>query len=347
MSMPTRRRLAAAVTLAATLSGLSIAGSGSAHAEVLNPLSMGSAQVDFEKGSGCTLTGPGNAVEVSDPFKADGAVVTYGASSSATITKNSNPADVTTVSASTTRTVTITQAGGQLSRLVVRDSFTAQTASALGAAQECDARALAGGMSVIGFDLVKPTYVTVKSLSQGMSGQLLVTSGSSLGLNNSEDDFVEAVSGGLYGTGVGTALLPAGNYTAVVMSYGLLQANGGAASGEVTIEVTFDEPGIATTTTIGKGKKYVALPEADNCATNTAVVTWSKKAGTKKSPKIKKAVFKVDGVKVGQAKGKKATKGKTTTLKNLPAESAFTIEGTITLRSGQKVTVERAYQACS
>ena len=84
-------------------------------------------------------------------------------------------------------------------------------------------------------------------------------------------------------------------------------AQGGAlapsgASGDAVVDISFDEPGLATSAATGKGKKYVDLPAADNCATNTAVATWKAKAGKKKPSNVKKATFEVEGTKVGSAK---------------------------------------------
>ena len=119
-------------------------------------------------------------------------------------------------------------------------------------------------------------------------------------------------------------------------------AQGGAlaptgASGDAAVDISFDEPGLATSKTTGNGKKYVDLPDADNCATSTAVATWKAKAGKKKHSNVTKATFKVESAKVGSAK--KPVKKKTTTLKRLPVEGPFTITGKIKLTSGKTVTV--------
>lgn len=346
MRNSTRCRLVGGPAIALIFGGLTAVSSTPAHAAVLYPGSSGGAvYASFEAQPGCNVSG--YATKQLESFDADGVARTISISSEGTAVKQTDPADITTATVSTTATVAVSQAGGQLSGISAHASYTAQSTAALGEANQCGLRAAGVGIVAITFDLIKPTLMTVQSTSSGMLAASMFNSGTApAGLNFDDSDAASiwAISTGP-GRTTATSLLQPGTYTGTMTVMGIRKPNG-TSSGEGSIVITFDEPGIAMSKASGSGKKYVVLPEADNCSNNTAVVTWTKKAGKKKSPKVKKAVFKVGGVKVGQAKAKLATKGKTTVLRNLPANKAFTIEGTITLKSGKKVTVERDYQAC-
>jgi len=343
-----RARAAAVLATAVALGGLSMANAPAANAVVLDPLSFTTAQVDFDDNptAPATCTESGTGFKDADlPLVADGLPHTVSVSSDGKSTNDGDATDVTTAAATASRTITVSQAGGQLSHINVRDSFTATMSSTKGAAQKCNLRAFAGSQAQLQFDLVKPTYVSLKAVTRGMLVQAIVAPNASALSGGPDSTLGAVIAGGKHGTGEGHILLPAGTaFLGVSISQGAAVAPSGA-SGEAVVDISFDEPGLATTATTGSGKKYVELPAADNCATSTAVATWKAKAGAKKHSKIKKATFKVEGTKVGSAK--KPVKKKTTTLKGLPTESAFTITGKIKLTSGKTVTVSRSYQACS
>ena len=343
-----RPRAAAVLATAAALGGLSLTSASPAGAVVLDPGSFTTPAIAFThappSGETCTATGTGNKSGPAVPVVADGLPHTTTSSSDATYTHNTDAGDITTATATTGRTITVSQAGGQLSHVSVHDTFSVTTSSTRGAAQRCNVRVSTGSSAQLAFDLVRPTYVTASVTTRGMLGEVIVAS-SPAALSGSGAALAAALSSGKHGTGEGHVLLPAGTfYVGVAVSQGATSAPA-SASGEAQLDVSFDQPGLATSETTGKGKKYVDLPAADNCATNTAVATWKAKAGKKKHSKIKKATFTVEGVKVGAAK--KPVKKKTTTLTGLPTEDAFTITGTIKLASGKTVTVSRDYQACS
>lgn len=343
MPTPRRRRLAGAASLAIVLGGLALVTPSPAHADVLDPLSAGAVLTTIDYDEDCILTGTGSREEFTPV--ADGLARTFTLNNTASAAPLSSPdAVVSTANAAVTSTVTFNQSGGQLSSITAQSGASAEISSA---DESCIKTSEAALEIALAFELVRPAYVTIKATARGIYAQAIVLSGDPLIIDNHPGTtIVSAMVGGSSGRSIGTGLLPAGKYVGMLVSAAAVQPNRKAA-GESTIEITFDGPGVATNKATGAGKKFVTLPDADNCSNNTAVVTWTKKAGKKKSPRVKKAVFKVDGVKVGQVKGKKATKGKTTTLKKLPAEKAFTIEGTITLKSGRTVTVQRSYQACS
>jgi hypothetical protein len=153
-----------------------------------------------------------------------------------------------------------------------------------------------------------------------------------------------ASAGGSRATGTATALFPAGQYGAASLAAVGSAAANQTFQGEVTVDVSFDDPGLATSDTTGSGKKYVELPAVQDCTSHTAVLAWTSKAGKGKKIKVKKATFKVGSATVGRAKLPK--KKQTTTLTGLPAEGPVTITGTLKLAKGGTVTVERTYRAC-
>ena len=104
----------------------------------------------------------------------------------------------------------MSQAGGQLSHINVRDSFSATMSSTRGAAQKCNMSALASYQAQLQFDLVKPTYVTLKATTHGMIAQAIVASSLSAFSGGSDATIVAAIAGGKHGTGEGRTLLPAG-----------------------------------------------------------------------------------------------------------------------------------------
>jgi hypothetical protein len=347
---PSRRvRVAAVLTTAAALGGLSLTAAPPASAVVLDPTSISHTSVDFDDdpaaGVTCTGTGTGNVADL--PLVADGQPHSVSATADATDTNNADPTDVSTAHATAGRTATLTQAAGQLSHISFHDGFSATMSSTKGTAQKCNLSTLVGSTAQLKFDLVRPTYVTVKATSRGMIAEAVVANDMSAlgGVPGPNSSLVAAISGGQHGTGEGHLLLPAG--TAYI---GINITESGAtaptsASGTADIDVSFDQPGLATSATTGDGKKYVDLPAADDCTTHAAVATWKAKAGKGKHLRVKKAVFKVDGVKVASVK--KPKKKETTILRGLPAENAFTITGTLELVKGGTVTVTRDYQACS
>ena len=343
-------RTAAVLATAVALGGLSLTSASPAGAVVLDPISATQPSVEFNYDAPgaetCTESGAGDVSPVPVPLVADGLPHTTTASSSATYTHDTDLGDITNLAATTSRTVTVSQAGGQLSHLSVLDTFSATTSSTRGAAQRCNANVTAGSTAELAFDLIKPTYVTVSVTARGMIEQAVVASSlSALGGSGGDAILAAALAGGKHATGEGRVLLPAGTfYIGIAYGQGGVTAPA-SASGQAQVEVSFDEPGLAMSATTGKGKKYVELPAASNCTTKSAVATWKAKAGKKKHSKIKKATFKVENTKVGSAK--KPVKKKTTTLTGLPTENAFTITGTIKLASGKTVTVSRDYQACS
>jgi hypothetical protein len=300
----------------------------------------------FPSTGSCTTTGSDASQTV--PFAADGVARTATTSASATVTRDGDATDATTMTGSATSTVTAQQAGGQLSQVAVNTSYTGSLSSTLGTAQQCDAQLDLGGGAQFAFDLVSPAYVTVTleshgGIAQAVAGQGLVGS----------TQIAAAVGAGAHATSTGTVLLPAGinNIGMLVHQDTVVAPTPSSArsstSGHATMTVTFQTPGIATTATSGDGKKYVAPAAGRNCAANILASTWKSKAGKGDSRTVKKAVFYVNDTKVKSVK--KPRKKDVTTLAGLDPEKAAHLEVVIRLaeKGAGKVRVERDYLPCS
>jgi hypothetical protein len=286
------------------------------------------------------VTNPGN-------FAADGIPVQTSASTSATWTKTGNPADVTTVSGTTTSTITATQAGGALKTLDISAGFQTALSSALGTGQTCNAQIQAGVTYLAAFDLPTGKSVSIDVTSKDTYGVLVVQNTASTGSGS-----VQEVSYFLHSQVTKEVYLPAGSYVLQSQAIGLHQAptpalaSPATKSGSITAHMGFAEPGTASSATSGTGTKYLDLGAGRSCAAGSLTGTWKSKAGKGKNAKIKKAVFKINGAKVRTVK--KPKKGSTTTLTGLDPEQ--TVDVTVSLKLVKKgagaVTVERSYRSC-
>lgn len=303
----------------------------------------------FPTSGACTQAGSDATQTI--PFGADGVAKTATASSSATVTHNTDATDVTTLNGSMSSTATAQQAGGQLSKVTVSTNYSTAVSSTLGAAQKCGAEVSVSGVAQYGFDLVAPTLVTVTLNSHGGIAQAI--SGAGLSGPATQIAVAGAIGGGPHATSTGTVLLPAGtNYIALQVHQDALEApsptsSRTSASGNSTMTVAFQTPGIATTATAGDGKKYLEPAAGRDCGAGALASTWKSKAGKGDHRKVKKAVFYVNDVKVKTVK--KPKKKQLTTLTGLNPEQTAHLEVVIKLaaKGAGKVSVERDYLPCS
>jgi hypothetical protein len=295
----------------------------------------------------CTTVG--SAADQTVPFAADGVTKTAVASSSATVTRDADPTDVTTLNGTVTSTATAQQSGGQLSKVTVNTSYSASLSSTLGTAQKCGAEVSLAGGAQYAFDLVAPAYATVTLESHG--GLAQVVAGQTL--SGPLEQVAVAFGVGSHAVSTGTVLLPAGtNLIGMHINQDGLEAptptsSKTSTSGNAAMTVTFQTPGIATTATTGDGKKYVAPAEGRSCAAGTLASTWKSKAGKGENRKVKKAVFYVNDTKVKTVK--KPKKKQVTTLSGINPERAVHLEVAIHLaaKGAGTVRVERDYLPCS
>ncbi len=307
-------------------------------------------QVGFDDdptGTTCTQTGPGDVTSPVANFLADGVPVTSAATSSAVITDNGNAADVTSLAGSASRTVTATQAGGQLNHLRVTDTASTSVTTAI-ANTKCGASVGVGGEAQFQFDLVAPALVTVTAESHRMIG--LVQVGNLMGPSGSDVEAVVAYAVGTHGTSTGTSLLSAGTgFIGINLSQADLSAPASAGtvsrSGDFTLDISFDVPGSATGAQSGSGGKYVKAGAGRDCAAGTLPLTWTKKAGKGKHRVVNKAIVKVNGVKV--AKIKKPKKKQVSIVSGLDPEKAAAVEIIVRVKGKGKFVVDRSYLRCT
>lgn len=338
------RRVGFAGLIVSLAAGTLLLAPAPAQAGVLDgPVST--ATVTVSQDGTCTQSGiaPANA----GTFAADGVPVQATYATSGAVTKTGNPADVTNFSTSLTSTIEATQAGGVLKSVDVSASFQTSLAAALGTAQTCNASVQPGITYAATLDLPAARYVTLDVDSRHAIGviQLVSTAGIYSG----------AAATVTYGHGKGTqrAYLPAGNWQLIVQAADQLSASTpavafpGSKTSSVTLHLSLDDPGTPITTKTGDGSKYLDLAAGRNCAAGALTATWKSKAGKRDKVKIKKAVFRVNGVKVATVK--KPKKGKTTTLTGLDPDTTADVLVTLKLvrKGAGSATVERSYLPCT
>lgn len=341
-----RRTRGAGLVLALAAGGL-LAVPSTAHAGVLDTAQSQTA-VTFSGSGSCTQSGAGNASSPATPFLADGVPVTTTSSSSATYTHNVDNTDVTTLTGSITNTVRATQAGGALKTLDVDATSQLSVQSTKGTAQACAASVSTTALNVGTFDLPSPKYVTVQLKSKRAVGVIVLQN--TAGLVNGA---LQQVNYFLHSNLTQRMYLPAGNWVVQMQNQNVLQAPTPAltmaspSTSVLDVSMTFDDPGVATGVAKGAANKYLDLADGRTCAAGTLTGTWTGKAGKGDNRTVKKAVFRVDGVKVKSVK--KPKKKQVTTLTGLNPDEMAAVSVTLKLvkKGAGKLTVERSYLPCT
>jgi hypothetical protein len=216
------------------------------------------------------------------------------------------------------------------------------------AGTKCGASVDAGGGMQMQFDLAAPTLVTITSESHRLGGIVEIAN---LGASTSNDiDGVVSYMVGKHGVSTSSTVLGAGTGLVGIASVGTgldAPATAGTTTltGDISLDITFQTPGLASAAQSGSAGKYVALGAGRDCAAGTLALTWKKKAGTGNDRVIKKATVKVNGVKVATVK--KPKKKEVTHLKGLNAEKAADVEVSFKIQGKGKLTTERSYLRCS
>jgi hypothetical protein len=291
----------------------------------------------------CTQTGPGDATSVGT-FAADGVPVTKTVSSSATIKDNANAADTTSLSATAAQTVTATAAGGQLSQVHFGTTASASVTTAI-AATKCHADVEAGGATMFQFDLPADTLVTVRGSSHHMVG--IFQAGNFI---SPSDDIQAVISYTAGSSGSSSAVLKAGTgFISISQSFLDLAAAATAGTvsraGDVSFDVTFQAPGVATATQFGSGAKYVKLSAGRGCPTGTVDLTWTKKAGKGDHRTVKKATVLVNGAKVKSVK--KPKKKQVTHLTGIDPTGNARVQVVLKVKDKGELYTDRSYVQCT
>jgi hypothetical protein len=344
--MVSRRRITAVSSVLALAVAGALGAPPPASAAVISaPLVGVFVRFNDHPASGVTCTTTGLEPSVQAPFAADGAPVTQAASSTGTIQNDTVGADKTTLSASGSTTIVATQANGQLSHVTLTANTSASVTSAA-AGTTCGAQALVGPNFTFDFDLTAPMLVTLHVEAHHFQGQLAVGRVESpSGQPNAAA--VVMLDGSTDGTS--SALLPAGTGYSAGSEMGLLlgaPATAGTVSGtgDLKVDISFEQPGVARTSQQGPGGKYVALAGARNCETGAVAATWSKKAGKGKARQVKKATVWVDGDKVATVR-----KPKKKQVTSIPADPGHAVQVQLFLKVKGKgeLIAQRSYRPCS
>jgi hypothetical protein len=347
------RRLGVAA-LAAALAGSGLLASATPARAATVTMTASGASVTFndfpDAGVTCTHSGPGDVFSLPPgTFAANGVPVTSTASSSGVITDAGNASDKTTMSGSITSTVTATGVGGQLTSLHVAATASASLTTAV-ANTKCGASVAASGGATFQFDLAVPTLVTITSETHRLTGVAQVANINGASPGSGDIDGVLSYNAGAHATNTASAVLRAGTG---LISIAQIQAGFNATdtassqsvSGDLTLDITFQPAGAASTAPSGSAGKYVSLGAGRDCAGGTLPLTWTKKAGKGKHRVIKKATVTVNGTKVATVK--KPKKGEVTLLKGLTAEKAADVAVSFKIKGKGKFEVERSYLRCS
>lgn len=288
------------------------------------------AEVDLaNSGTDCHVTpwdGP-SAVALLD----NGAPVSQSWSATATGT-HANPADVTTLSASSRVTASMTPIGAGPSTIKVDVTAAASTAPAL-ADSACSGRAEATPRMQAELDLPVPMWVTITGNGDG--------NGAAQAAIGDFDGTVAALVLGSRGAGSTSILLPAGLTAVQVQGQARAEADDAVKSRSYAASFTFELQPLGAASGISGSSKGTVVLGARDCASGGIAVDLTKKA----KKKAKQVRVSVNGAKVAKLKGKKL---KPRTLV-VPAARGAAVEVAVQvkLKNGKKATVKRSYQACS
>lgn len=295
----------------------------------------------------CTVGGSSNS-NASAPFTSDGVTVTQTATGTTTLVDTGDAGDTGSMTTTATAKARATESGGQLRTVDVDATYTGSVTYAQGIGTDCDTQAQLASQFVFETVLSAPRWVTVEAkLPPGATLQVVFQR--TLPVSPPTNQIIV-----LIGTGKGRVeaetLLPAGTY----VSQGVLATNFSSptATGDPTsfsytphVQLAFNDVGTAKAAAAGDGTKYASLKNAVDCASQRLKGKFSKAAGTKTKPTIKKAIFKVNGTKSKTIK--KVKKGTKITLKNLPADQDVSVTAVFKLVGGGKASFTRDYRACS
>ena len=158
------------------------------------------------------------------------------------------------------------------------------------------------------------------------------------------------LAGNAKGHGTADVFLPAGTYSvqnilATSWSSPQVASDPTSFSYAPHVHVVYQAAGTAKDAAAGDGTAFAKFKDTRDCATGQLKGKFLKAAGTKKDPNLKKAIFKVNGVKAKTVK--KAAKGGKITLKSLPSDQDVLVTATYKLVGGGSASYTREYFSCT
>lgn len=300
-----------------------------AHAAI--PYGEVVAGVDLENdGTDCQATAYADPSPVA--LVDNGVPVSQTWSATATGTYAGDPADVTTLSASSQVTASMTPIGAGPSTVKADLTASASTSPAL-ADSACSGEAESAPRLQAELDLTQPMWLTITGTGNG--------TGLAQAVVGDYGGSAAAVVVGTRGAGSASMLLPAGPAVLNVQAQARVDADDAVRSRSYSASFTIElQPLGAASAVSGKTKGLVQLGTRD-CASGNIAVDLTKKA----KKKAKQVLVFVNGTKVAKLKGKKL---KPRTLV-VPAArgAAAEVRIEVRLKNGKKATVTRSYLACS
>lgn len=295
-------------------------------------------------GTPCTVAqNPAPAVNDS-PVAENGPATSVSASNSGTITNNGDPSDTISFTTQTTATGKMTSAGGNPDTLDLSavGSVSATTSKPV---SDCAFGGYSYGDLDFEFTLTQAGFmdITLDASKYTYSEFYLY--------DDNGAPYVELYGREMQFSGTQRVYLPPGTYGGYLeadVSVSKIQSTLAATPVHTTIHADFDLAGSQTAAPVGKASKYVALPGARACATDSldATVTPAKK----KAKKIKLIKFFVnDKLAAKTKKPKKGTVVKVPVADKVQAD----LKAVVTLvkkkkgKPGKTYEVEASYEACS
>lgn len=229
----------------------------------------------------CSFAATESAPVADRPVPENGAPVTAGTSASGTLTRNADPTDVITFASRLTGSARVasTVAGPDTLALVADGSISATTKSDAG----CRLYLSSDVGMVFDFTLTQARFLTVTtSATDHASG--------AFGIERDERFTFEVIGRGNGFDGISTAYLPAGEYRGSLAAHTSLSTNGPVPATPVAVSINarFSVPGSQTSAPRGKAARFVSLPAARSCATDSldAKITTIKRAAQVRSVRV-------------------------------------------------------------
>ncbi|MBJ7356917.1 hypothetical protein [Nocardioides sp.] len=292
----------------------------------------------------CTVVQNPSPIVSNVPVVENGPATTVSASNSGTVTNDGDGTDTISFATQVSVTGKMTAAGGNPDTLDISSTGSVQ-ATASKPVSACELGGYSYGDLDFGFTLTQPGFmdITLDATKHTYSEFYL--------FDDAGNDYVELYGFGLQFSGTQRVYLPAGVYGGYLESDAVLsEVTSTLAATQVatTIHADFDLVGAQTAAPVGKAGKYVALPGARACATDSLDATVTPKK--KRAENIKLVKFFVNDKLA--AKTKTPTKGAVVKVPVADKVQAD-LKAVVTLvkkkngKPGKTYEVEASYEACS
>lgn len=351
-----QRPLRLAVALGLVTGAVVLSGPTPASGAALSGSFAASTGFTTSGGGGCALSADTSSSS-SGTFPSGGPATSYSFDSSAVATDPSDSADVTQLRSRFQASARSVDSGGVLTSLDLRGQASLTVDRAQDAASSCSSSAGAGmSLSTNPLVLTQPSLLDTSMKVRGADGQSSTQTSFALVFSRATPG-TEVIAESHVNNNETTrrqVLLPPGTYQmALSLSTQLAQPGPlpGPETGAITFSLDLDivPAGSADSVQRGAATKYVALPAGLSCGNGSVKAHFTNKAGPKPKkgakPKIKKALFYVNDVKVATVK--RPHKNTVKTLTGLPPTDAVTVETRLYLTGKGVAETRRTYRPCS